>query len=227
METPKQHQSETQHHLLRDSIKSLLSADPKSPNPDLRNITNQYVQSLHSSRARRSISATSSVEYPHQEPVKRTAEANHLANSLREHSKRNSTRSPKTDHRSDQSLENPKNSKATPSTHLQLNFAETNPRRVWEGSVTVHQQSRPTDQCCHQFADNNRCCVAPRTTKHEHRTSTTAETVEDTFYSHLTTGGTDRLYETIQESTYIRKPPKRIPSEDIIPEKPSCAEDPP
>jgi hypothetical protein len=35
--------------------------------------------------------------------------------------------------------------------------------------------------------------VVPKTTKHEHRTPTTAETVEGIFYSHLTTGGTDRL----------------------------------
>jgi len=89
--------------------------------------------------------------------------------------------------------ENPKNSKVTPSTHLHLKFAETTPKRGWEGSVTVHHQLQPTDQCCHQFVDNSRCCVVPKTTKSEHQTPTTAETVEDTLYSHLTTGGTDRL----------------------------------
>lgn len=226
METPEHRRSATRHHLLRGNIKLLFNVDPKSPNPDLRNITNQCAQSLHSSCASRSVSATSSVEYSHQEPVKRTAEANHPANSIREHSNRNSTHLPKTNRRNDQSPENPKNSKVTPSTHLHLKFAETTPKRGREGSVTVHQQSQPTDRCCHQFVENNRCCVVPRTTKHERQTPTTAETVEGTFYSHLATGGTDRLYETIRDSTCIKKPPKRIPSEGIIPEKPSCAEDP-
>lgn len=129
METPEHRRSATRHHLLRGNIKLLLNADPKSPNPDLRNITNQRVQSLHSSCASRSVSATSSVEYSHQEPVKRTAEANHLADSIREHSDRNSTHSPKTNRRNDQSPENPKNSKVTPSTHLHLKFAETTPKR--------------------------------------------------------------------------------------------------
>jgi hypothetical protein len=63
-----------------------LAATQKSPNPKLQNMIDQNVQSLHSSSASQPVSATSPVECSPQEPVKRTAETNHPANSIREHS---------------------------------------------------------------------------------------------------------------------------------------------
>jgi hypothetical protein len=80
---------------------------------------------LHSSRARKSVSATSSVEGSRQKPEKQTAETNYSTSSIREHSEEPS-RSP--ENQPPKRSTNSKNEEfhATPTTHHSTKPAETN-----------------------------------------------------------------------------------------------------
>jgi hypothetical protein len=190
-------------------------------------MTSWNVQSLHSSRAGKSVSATSPVGDSPQAPAKQTAETNYSANSIGEH--------PEGTHHAHQKPTaetiNLRKTRKTPSYTIDSPPAKTRRngsrmtmRRQRSG---VRQQPQSTERCCHQSINNNHRCVVPITTRHEHRTPPTAETIEDIFNSYSAAGGTDRRSKRSETQPASENHRSGFRQKASSTEKPSCAEDPP
>jgi hypothetical protein len=157
------------------------------------------------------------VECSLQEPVKRTAEANHPANPIREHSKgtQHAHQKPTAE------TTDPQKTRKTPChainslrSGIRRNESQTSARRQRSGASTatinkpmlppIHRQQPPL----HGTED--------------HQARTSSANYRRNGRKHLLLAPDDRWYrptfKTIQDSIRIRKPPKRSPFENIIPE---------